>query len=93
MTITLPLQPQEEAKLIAIAQAKGVSTDALVREALDNILAGAPDHPATTPDPPLIWDLIPENMKDVPPEEFAKLPNDGASEHVHYLYGHRKRAQ
>jgi hypothetical protein len=39
MTITLPLQPREEAKLIAIAQAKGLSADALVREAIDNILA------------------------------------------------------
>ena len=43
MTITLPLQPQEEAKLIAIAQAKGLSTDALVREALEKILADAPN--------------------------------------------------
>jgi hypothetical protein len=43
MTITLPLQPQVEAKLIAIAQAKGLSTDALVREALEKILADAPD--------------------------------------------------
>jgi uncharacterized membrane protein len=42
MTITLPLKPQEEAKLIAIAEAKGVSADALVREALDKILADAP---------------------------------------------------
>jgi hypothetical protein len=42
MTITLPLQPQEEAKLIAAAQAKGLSTEALVREALDRILAEAP---------------------------------------------------
>jgi hypothetical protein len=42
MTITLPLQPQEEAKLIAIAQAKGLSADALIREAIDNILAAAP---------------------------------------------------
>jgi hypothetical protein len=39
MTITLPLQPQEEAKLVALARAKGLSTDALVREALDRILA------------------------------------------------------
>ena len=39
MTITLPLQPQEEARLIAAARAKGLSTDALVREALDRILA------------------------------------------------------
>jgi hypothetical protein len=44
MTIILPLQPQEEAKLLAIAQAKGLSTDALVREALDKILADAPDR-------------------------------------------------
>jgi hypothetical protein len=42
MTITLPLQPQEEARLIAAAQAKGLSTDALVRAALDRILAEAP---------------------------------------------------
>ena len=42
MTITLPLAPQEEARLIAAAQAKGVSTDALVRELLDQILTEAP---------------------------------------------------
>lgn len=42
MAITLPLQPQEEARLIAAARAKGLSTDALVRQALDKILAEAP---------------------------------------------------
>jgi hypothetical protein len=46
MTITLPLRPQEEARLIAAARARGLSTDALVREALDRILAEAPDQPA-----------------------------------------------
>ncbi len=45
MTITLPLQPQQEAKLIALAQAKGLSPDALVREAIDKILAAVPDQP------------------------------------------------
>jgi hypothetical protein len=38
-----------------------------------------------------ICDAIAENMRDVPAEEFAKLPRDGASEHDHYLYGHPKR--
>ncbi len=38
MTITLPLEPQKEAKLIALAQAKGVSADDLVREAVDKLL-------------------------------------------------------
>ena len=86
MTITLPLQPQEEARLIAAAQAKGVSTDALVREAVNKILA---ESHAPRP----IWEAILDNMKDVPAEDFAKLPSDGASEHDHYLYGHPKRDQ
>lgn len=43
MTITLPLDLQEQAKLTAIAQAKGVSADGLVREAIKRILAEAPD--------------------------------------------------
>ena len=94
MTITLPLQPQEEARLTALARAKGVSTDMLVREALDKILAEAPYQ---TMEQRLearpIWDVILDNMKDVPPEEFARLPKDGASEHDHYLYGHPKRGQ
>ena len=42
MTITLPLQPQEEAKLLALARAKGLSPDTLIREAVDTILAEAP---------------------------------------------------
>jgi hypothetical protein len=46
MTIILPLRPQEEAKLIAIAQSRGLSMDALVREALEKILVDAPGvHP------------------------------------------------
>ena len=94
MTIILPLQPQEEARLVAMAQAKGVSADSLVREALDKILADARDErdePKRESRP--IWDVMLDNMKDVPPEEFARLPKDGASEHDHYLYGHPKRNQ
>ena len=93
MTITLPLNPIEEARLIAAAQAKGVSADALVREALEEILADVPADSAQQPASRPIWELIQDNMKDVPPEEFAKLPRDGASEHDHYLYGHPKRTQ
>ena len=33
MTIMLPLQPQEEARLLALAKAKGLPPDAIVREA------------------------------------------------------------
>jgi hypothetical protein len=38
-----------------------------------------------------IWEVISANMANVPPEEFARLPRDGASEVDHYLYGHPKR--
>jgi hypothetical protein len=41
MTISLPLGPQEEAKLLALARAKGVSADELVREAIGKILSEA----------------------------------------------------
>ncbi len=41
--MTIILAPQEEARLIAVARAKGLSTDALVREALNKILGEAPD--------------------------------------------------
>ena len=43
MTITLPLEPQKEAKLIALAQEKGLSADDLVREVIDKILAEVPE--------------------------------------------------
>ena len=43
MTITLSLEPEQQAKLIALAQSKGVSADELVHEAIAKILAEAPD--------------------------------------------------
>jgi len=43
MTITLPLEPQEQAKLVALANARGVSADELVRQAVDQILNSASD--------------------------------------------------
>jgi len=46
MNITLPLEPQEEARLLAAAQAKGLSPDAFVREALEKVLAESPPLPA-----------------------------------------------
>ena len=50
MTLTLPLEPQEEAKLVAAARAKGVSLDALVREALGRIFS-EPDAEAPGKEP------------------------------------------
>jgi hypothetical protein len=92
MTITLPLQPQEEARLVAAAQARGVSTDDFLREALNRILADPTTLPeALKAEARPIWEVMLDNIEDVSPEEFAHLPCDGASEHDHYLYGHPRR--
>ena len=81
-----------------MAKARGLTADALVREAVDRILAAAPDAKPTEPQEPQrdrrpIWEVIVENMEDVPPEDVALLPRDGASQIDHYLYGHPKRDQ
>jgi hypothetical protein len=52
MTISLPLQPHEEALLLASAKARGVTADTLVREALDRILAEAQQQEASAPREP-----------------------------------------
>jgi hypothetical protein len=92
MTITLPLQPQEEARLAAAAEAKGVSTDDFLHEAVRSLLAATSElAEAPKAEGRPIWEVMLKNIEGVSPEEFAKLPKDGASEHDHYLYGHAKR--
>jgi hypothetical protein len=51
MTITLPLQPQEEATLLALAQAKGVSTTTLVQEAIHRMLSESDLQPNAPKEP------------------------------------------
>lgn len=38
-----------------------------------------------------VWQMVLEIMKDVPKEEFDKLPTDGSEEHDHYIYGTPKK--
>jgi hypothetical protein len=38
-----------------------------------------------------IWEIITELSAQIPLEEWAKLPADGAEQHDHYLYGSPKR--
>src|SRR5580698_8525804 len=71
MTITLPLQPQEEAKLEAIAHAKGLSTDALVREALEGILADASEVPDSARAEPATGALLVAAMQASPCKEMG----------------------
>ena len=38
-----------------------------------------------------LLELMQQVTKDIPLEEFEKLPKDGAHQHDHYLYGTPKR--
>jgi hypothetical protein len=88
MTITLALAPHEDEKLIALARARGVSKETLLREALEGILAGTPERgPEPKPGSVPVWEEIASSMKDLPTEDLALLPRDGASQIDHYVYG------
>lgn len=38
-----------------------------------------------------ISEVIQENMRKVPPEILAAMPEDGATQHDHYIYGLPKK--
>ena len=70
---------------VELCRAAGVAPGAeLVAEVQDGrIVLGPKRRPS--------WERIAERVADVPPEELAKLPTDGASQHDHYIYGTPKR--
>jgi hypothetical protein len=86
MTV-IELPDADAAALKARATAAGLTLEAWLKQ------LAHPEEPQ--PQPPRdrrhIWEIIADNMKDVPAEEFKKLPRDGASQIDHYLYGHPKR--
>jgi Arc/MetJ-type ribon-helix-helix transcriptional regulator len=64
---------------------------AAVRDYLQRRQQQAPQQqPAPEAHKP-IWEVVEELRKNVPPEEFSKLPRDGAEQLDHYIYGSPKR--
>ena len=84
-TVKIELPDDQAAALNAKATAQGVSAEEYARQALERDLAQRPRKH--------ISEIIIERTRNVPREEFEKLPKDGASEHDHYLYGSPKRNQ
>jgi plasmid stability protein len=78
MTLTIDLPDEQTAALTAKARAQGISAEEYARQVLAHALDSQPRH---------IWDAIAENMKQVPAEDLALLPPDGASRIDHYVYG------
>jgi len=92
LTVHIP----DEAVPALRAKASGLPLETFAEQVL---LERIHDADTKTPDssvgagPPRrhIWDVIAENMKRVPPEDFAALPKDGLRQIDHYVYGVPKR--
>lgn len=94
MNLNFEVRDDLGAALKARAHAQGVSPDRIVTQVLEDAFAGELERSvdgSLSVDRRPIWEVIADNMKDVPVEEFEKLPKDGASQVDHYLYGHPKR--
>ncbi len=94
MTLTIDLPLEAEEALRERAQAEGLSVERYATKLLERDLEANGDRAAEvsqqeTP----ISQVIAEIMSDVPAEEMAKLPKDGASQHDHYIYGWPKRRE
>jgi Arc/MetJ-type ribon-helix-helix transcriptional regulator len=100
MTIHLPAN-LESPILAAVHNGRYASLDDAMAEAASLLVqrlnqeqdqakqsAASPATP-TTRKP--IWEVADELRKSVPPEEWAKLPVDGAAKHDYYIYGTPKR--
>jgi Arc/MetJ-type ribon-helix-helix transcriptional regulator len=74
----------------AMTEAASLLLQRLKREqtqAKQTVASPAEAVPAHKP----IWEVVDDLRKNIPPEEFAKLPKDGAEQLDHYLYGSPKR--
>jgi hypothetical protein len=79
----IDLPDEQAAALKAKAAAAGLTLEAWLKKlAEDEVAALSRRH---------IADVIRENMRNVPPEIMATMPNDGASQHDRYIYGRPKK--
>lgn len=88
MTLTIEISPEKEAALKAQAQALGLTVEQWLLQLAERFV---PPVEQETADARPIWEIILDNMKNVPPEDLAALPKDGASQIDHYVYGQPKR--
>jgi hypothetical protein len=90
MTLLVKLDDNNDAALIAKAQAQGISAEEFAARILDRELR-APAPAATATPRRHISEVIRERVSKIPAEVWKDFPTDGASEHDHYIYGLPKR--
>ena len=97
-TLQIDIPDQQPAALQAYALVRGLTVEQcvvqLVEQAAPLAERSAPfeQEPARDPKRP-IWEVIAERAQALPPEVLERLPEDGASQHDHYIYGLPKREQ
>ncbi|MGH9639298.1 MAG: hypothetical protein ACRD3Y_04510 [Bryobacteraceae bacterium] len=84
MTLTIEVLNEQAALLATKARAQGISAEEYVRQVLAQDLEAQPPRLR-------IWERIAEDSNRVLPEDFAAMPQDGASQIDHYIYGVPKR--
>lgn len=92
--ITTALKQHTTAKLRVIGRGQ-FGSDGVVRkvtDVTDIILLPSGDRPFDSSAKP-IWDVFAEILADVPSEQFARLPVDGADRHDFYIHGMREVIQ
>ena len=90
--MTITIDATYEDGVLKPAQPLPLCEHAQVRVTVEEPIApleSKSDSTAATREP--IWERLAKLAADAPPEELAKLPVDGASQHDHYLYGSPKR--
>lgn len=101
MNINLP-ENLESSILETVHSGRFASLDDAMAEAARLLLRqlnqgqATPGSPTASQKPPAktdkpIWEVVDELRKNIPAEEFSKLPKDGAEQLDHYLYGSPKR--
>jgi plasmid stability protein len=83
MTV-IELPDEQAAALKAKAAAEGLSLEAWLQKLAS--VEPAAERPLQT-----AAEIVLAHMRNVPPEVMATMPEDGASEHDHYIYGWPKR--
>jgi hypothetical protein len=92
MTV-IEIPDDQAAALKAKAAAQGLTLEAWFKKLADED-AGELERVRSAAKPRRhIADVIRERMSKVPPEIMATMPEDGASQHDHYIYGFPKREQ
>lgn len=92
MSLTIDLPHDTEDALRRRAEAEGVSVEKCVQELLQRELEQLVDPSPGDPNLGGVAAMILERMGRLPAEALEGLPEDGASQHDHYIYGLPKKA-